>query len=61
MLVWDALRDLVTFLQFKKLEKHPFKSVTFSKERSQKRPLICFKMMLPYILNLTGNKKMRLT
>ena len=28
----DALRDLVPFVQFKKREKHPWKSVTFSKE-----------------------------
>ena len=27
----DALRDLVSFVQFKKLEKHPSRSVTFSK------------------------------
>ena len=26
----DALRDLVPFVQFKKREKHPWKSVTFS-------------------------------
>ena len=27
----DALRDLVPFAQFKKREKHPSRSVTFSK------------------------------
>ena len=27
----DILRDLVRFVQFKKREKHPWKSVTFSK------------------------------
>ena len=27
----DALRDLVPFVQFKKREKHPWKSVIFSK------------------------------
>ena len=26
----DALRDLVPFVQFKKREKHPWRSVTFS-------------------------------
>ena len=26
----DSLRDLVPFLQFKKCEKHPWRSVTFS-------------------------------
>ena len=29
--IWDALHDLVPFLQFKKREKHPLMSVTFSK------------------------------
>ena len=27
----DVLRDLVPFVQFKKREKHPWRSVTFSK------------------------------
>ena len=27
----DAVRDLVLFVQFKKREKHPWRSVTFSK------------------------------
>ena len=31
MKICDALRDLVPFLQFKKREKHPWKTVTFSK------------------------------
>ena len=29
--ICDALRDLVLFVQFKKREKHPWMSVTFSK------------------------------
>ena len=29
--ICGALRDLVPFVQFKKREKHPWKSVTFSK------------------------------
>ena len=28
---WDALRDFVIFVQFKKSEKHPCRRVTFSK------------------------------
>ena len=28
---WDALRDLLPFIQFKKREKHPRRSVNFSK------------------------------
>ena len=31
MMKCDALRDLVPFVQFKKREKHPWRSVTFSK------------------------------
>ena len=27
---WDALRDLVPFVQFKKVKKNPWRSVTFS-------------------------------
>ena len=30
-----ALRDLVPFVQFKKREKHPWRSITFSKVRLQ--------------------------
>ena len=30
-LICDALRDLVPFVQFKKREKHPWRSVNFSK------------------------------
>ena len=29
--IYDALRDLVPFVQFKKRKKHPWKSVTFRK------------------------------
>ena len=31
LIIWDTLRDLVSFSQFKKLGKHPLKSDTFSK------------------------------
>ena len=31
VVICDALRDLVPFVQFKKREKHPWRSVTFSK------------------------------
>ena len=30
-IICDALRDLVPFVQFKKREKHPWRSITFSK------------------------------
>ena len=29
--IWDALHDFAPFLQFKKREKHPWRSVTFTK------------------------------
>ena len=38
MLLWytcDALRDLVPFVQFKKREKQPWRSVAFSKVAGQ--------------------------
>ena len=38
----DALRDLVTFVQFKKREKHPWKSVSFSKAT------VTFSITLPH-------------
>ena len=31
MIISDALRDLVPFVEFKKREIHPWRSVTFSK------------------------------
>ena len=31
VLICGAMRDLVPFVQFKKREKHPWRSVTFSK------------------------------
>ena len=31
LLIYDALRNLVPFAQFEKREKHPWRSVTFSK------------------------------
>ena len=31
MIICGALRDLVPFVQFKKREKHPWRSVTLSK------------------------------
>ena len=31
VLIYDALRDLESFAQFKKRNKHPWRSATFSK------------------------------
>ena len=31
-MICDALHDLEPFMQFKKREKHPLRSVTFSKD-----------------------------
>ena len=36
--IWNALRDLVPFTQFEKLEKHPWRSVTFSNVAGFKTP-----------------------
>ena len=33
--IWDALRDLMPFVQFKKHEKHPERSVTFRKLQAE--------------------------
>ena len=34
-IIWDALRDLVPFVQFKKHEKHPWRCVTFIKNQAE--------------------------
>ena len=34
LIICDVLRELVPFVQFKKREKHPWRSVTFSKVAS---------------------------
>ena len=39
-LVWDALRNLGQFIQFKKHEKHPWESVTFNKVAGFSSPKI---------------------
>ena len=31
LLIWDSLSDLILFVQFEKCDKHPWRSVTFSK------------------------------
>ena len=56
-LVCDALRDLVSFVQFKKREKHPWRSVTFSIVMLLKVTLLhgCFS---PF-LNFTNGTKPR--
>ena len=43
--ICDALHDFVPFAQFKKREKHPWRSVTFSKFAGQK-PLTLLKVTL---------------
>ena len=56
-LVCDALRDLVSFVQFKKREKHPWRSVTFSIVMLLKVTLLhgCFS----HFLNFTNGTKPR--
>ena len=52
--VYDVVRDLVPFLQLKKREKHPWRSVTFSKRKAMllRGCLTCF-------LNFTNGTKLR--
>ena len=40
-IIWDTLRDLVSFVQFKIREKHPWRSVTFS-NKSNTLPWVVF-------------------
>ena len=61
--IWDALRDLVPFVQFKKREKHLWRSVTFSKVVSfakSSTPLWVFFMFFKFrriILNRAKHRK----
>ena len=55
--IWDALRDLVPFVQFKKRENHAWRSVTF-------KPVTFLKVTLLYgcflrLLNYTNGTKSR--
>ena len=63
-LLCDALRDLVPFIQFKKREKHPWRSVTFSKAACRLKPATLLKVTLLYscfarFLNCTNVTKSR--
>ena len=54
--ICDALRDLVLFVQFKKREKHPWRSVNFSKVAA----LLKLKLLHGYFsrfLNCTNSTK----
>ena len=55
--ICDVLRDLVPFIQFIKREKHPWRSVTFSKVTGLKITLLyeCSSR----ILNCTNGIKLR--
>ena len=60
----DALRDLVPFIQFKKREKHPWRSVTFSKVACRLKRATLLKVTLLYscfacFLNCTDVTKSR--
>ena len=41
LFICGALRDLVPFVQFKKREKHPWRSVTFSKVAGFSNVIFC--------------------
>ena len=63
--ICDPLRDLLQFVQFKKLEKHPWKSVTFSKVAGEK-PTTLLKVTLFHgcfscFSNCTNGTKLRKT
>ena len=63
--ICDALRDFVPFVQFKKREKHPWRSVTFSKVASF-WPAVSLKVTLLHgclsrFLNCTNDTKSRNT
>ena len=56
--ICDALRDLVAFVQFKKREKHPWRSVTFRKPATLLKVTLlhgCFSRSL----NCTNSTKSR--
>ena len=58
----DALRDLVPFVQFKKREKHPWRSVTFSKVLGFACNFTKVTLLhgcLPRFLNCTNSTKWR--
>ena len=50
--IWDALRDLVPFVQIKKRKKHPWRSVTLSKvagfTKSNTPPWVFFTFFILY-------------
>ena len=65
--IWDTLRDLVPFVQFRKLEKHPWRSVSFSTAifvlpLDKKNKIIVFwqklcplKLLNPFAISKCGN------
>ena len=53
----DALRNLVPFVQFKKREKHPWMSVTFSKLLAISLIVILLHGCLLCVLNCTSGTK----
>ena len=50
-IICNALHDLVSFLQFKKREKHPWRSVTFSKVTC-----LCAKRLICHIKHFKNGK-----
>ena len=51
--ICDFLRDLVPFVQFKKCEKHPWRSVTFSESNTH------LQGRFPRFRNCTNSTKLR--
>ena len=50
---WEVLRDLVPFVQFKKREKHPWKSATFT---NSKTPTYVFSTFFTFLSCANGAK-----
>ena len=57
---WDTLRGLVPFVQFKKREKHPWRSGTFSKVAAATLLKVAlFRECFPRFLNCANGTKSR--
>ena len=57
-LLSDVLRDLVPFVQFKKHEKHPWRSVTYSQSATLLNKTLLYGCFLRF-LNCTNGTKLR--
>ena len=49
-IIWDALRDLVPFVRFKRCEKHPWKSDTFNRVADGSLQVLLYEYLCNYKL-----------